>query len=127
PWTVNLRPRVDPAITTPQFVYVVEQAAVIWSPLLITAHAQSYMTKKVFRDRPGVGNMIYLPRSATQGEVPEAGALVPVIREQCQIGTIIISVVDQVFSDLIPDHVRVANSIEVRLVDQDLLPRYADL
>ncbi|SOY50580.1 Imm52 family immunity protein [Cupriavidus taiwanensis] len=127
PWTVNLRARVDPAITTPQFVYVVEQAAVIWSPLLITAHAQSYMTKKVFRDRPGVGNMIYLPRSATQGEVPEAGALVPVIREQCQIGTIIISVVDQVFSDLIPDHVRVANSIEVRLVDQDLLPRYADL
>ncbi|WP_265919674.1 Imm52 family immunity protein [Cupriavidus nantongensis] len=127
PWTVNLRPRVDPTITTPQVVSVVKQAAVIWSPLIITAHPPAYMTKKVFRDRPGVGNMLYLPRSVTQREVPEAGALVPVIREDRHIGTIIISVVDQMFSDLLPDHVRLANSIEVRLVDQDLLPRYADL
>ncbi|MBB2915707.1 immunity 52 family protein [Cupriavidus alkaliphilus] len=66
--------------------------------------------------------MIYLPGSITQREVPEAGALVLVVREQWQVGIIIISVVDQVFSDLLPDHVRLANSIEVRLVDQDLLP-----
>ncbi|AMR79844.1 Imm52 family immunity protein [Cupriavidus nantongensis] len=127
PWTVNLRPRVDPAITTSQVVSVVEQAASIWSPTLITAHPPAYMAKKVFRDRPGVGNMLYLPRAVTEREVPEAGALVPVIRERCHIGTIIISVVDQMFSDLLPEHVRLANSIEVRLVDQDLLPRYADL
>ncbi|SPA26702.1 conserved hypothetical protein [Cupriavidus taiwanensis] len=127
PWTVNFRPRVDPAITTSQVLSVVEQAAFIWSPLLITAHPPSYMTKKVLRDRPGVGNMVYLPRTVTEREVPEAGALVPVTREHCRIGTIIISVVDQMFSDLLPEHIRLANRIEVRLVDQDLLPRYADL
>lgn len=127
PWTVNFRPRVDPAITTKQVVAVVERAADIWSPLLVTAHPPSYMSKKVFRDRPGVGNMLYLPRPVADHEVPEAGALLPVIRQQRQIGTIIISIVDQIFSDLLPDHVRLANRIEIRLVDQGLLPRYADL
>jgi len=30
------------------------------------------------------------------------------------------------FSDADPEHVRIANKIEVRLVNQDLLPRLAD-
>ncbi|GCB05046.1 Imm52 family immunity protein [Ralstonia sp. SET104] len=34
---------------------------------------------------------------------------------------------DEPFSDQNPEHVRIANKIEVRLVDQGLLPRYADL
>ncbi|MGD7195677.1 hypothetical protein [Ralstonia pseudosolanacearum] len=42
-------------------------------------------------------------------------------------GTIIVSVADEQFSVDNPEHVNIANKIEVHLVDQDLLPRYADL
>lgn len=43
-----------------------------------------------------------------------------------QLGTIIVSVTEEPFSGVNPEHVKVANSIEVRLVDQDL-PRFTDL
>jgi hypothetical protein len=76
--------------------------------------------------------MLYLPRVLTAQQVPEARALVPVMGKNAkgkdeQQGTIIVSVTDEPFSDENPDHVRIANAIEIRLVDQDLLPRYADL
>lgn len=44
-----------------------------------------------------------------------------------QTGSIIVSVTDSPFSDENPEQVKIANAIEVGLVDQDLLPRYADL
>ena len=37
------------------------------------------------------------------------------------------NVTDAVFSAENPEHVEIANRIEIRLVDLDLLPRYADL
>jgi hypothetical protein len=40
-----------------------------------------------------------------------------------QRGTIIVSVADDVFSVGNEDHVRIAAAIEVRLADQELLPR----
>jgi hypothetical protein len=86
----------------------------------------------VFPDRPAVGWMLYLPRTLDIAQVPEARTLVPVMGKddrdkEAQIGTIIASVTDEPFSDENPEHVRIANAIEIRLVDQDLLPRYADL
>jgi hypothetical protein len=64
----------------------------------------------------------------TERQIPEARALVPVFAvDGKQQGTIIFRVTDEPFSDSNPDHMRIANAIEVRLVDQDLLPRYADL
>jgi hypothetical protein len=73
--------------------------------------------------------MLYLPEVLTAQEVPEAGALIPVLDEKKkkQTGTIIVSVADEPFSSDNPEHVKIANKIEVRLVDQDLLPRYSDL
>jgi hypothetical protein len=44
-----------------------------------------------------------------------------------QLGTIIVSVSDEPFSLDNPEHKKVANDIEIRLVDQDLLPRFTDL
>ncbi|MEG0886526.1 MAG: Imm52 family immunity protein, partial [Janthinobacterium sp.] len=38
----------------------------------------------------------------------------------------IVSVTDVPFSDENPEHVKIANAIEIRLVDQDLLPPFAD-
>ncbi|MEG1324979.1 MAG: Imm52 family immunity protein, partial [Janthinobacterium sp.] len=83
-------------------------------------------------DRPGVGWMLYLPRVLTTQQVPEARALVPVMAtgeqgKDRQIGTIIVSVTDEPFNDENPEHVKIANAIEIRLVDQDLLPRYVDI
>lgn len=76
--------------------------------------------------------MLYLPRLLTVQQVPEARALVPVMGKDekgkdKQIGTIIVSITDAAFSDENPEHVKIANAIEIRLVDQDLLPRYADI
>jgi hypothetical protein len=72
--------------------------------------------------------MIYLPKVLTTQQVPEARMLVPVKGTgKQQLGTIIVSVTDEPFSIDNPAHLKIANDIEVRLVDQDLLPRYADL
>lgn len=71
-------------------------------------------------------------RVLTVQQVPEARALVPVMGKDekgkdKQLGTIIVSVTDEPFSDENPEHAKIANAIEIRLVDQDLLPRFTDL
>lgn len=107
-------------------------AACIYEPIYCSVETPNY--EAVFKDRPGVGWMLYLPRVLTAQQVPEARALVPVMTEgdgkkqkPAQVGTIIVSVTDEPFSDENPEHVKIANAIEIRLVDQDLLPRYAEL
>ncbi|WP_186206332.1 Imm52 family immunity protein [Burkholderia gladioli] len=44
-----------------------------------------------------------------------------------EIGTIIASIADTVFSADKSEQVEGANRIEIRLVDQDLLPTYTDI
>jgi hypothetical protein len=95
---------------------------------LIEVWPLEYFEKRVFDDKPGVGWMLYLPKVITAQQVPEAGALIPVPEAgKKQVGTIIASVTDDVFSVDNPEHVEVANRIEIRLVDQDLLSAYADI
>ncbi|QKQ46151.1 MULTISPECIES: immunity 52 family protein [Achromobacter] len=97
-------------------------------PLYVSVSPRHYAQKQVFDDKPGVGWMLYLPKVITAQQVPEAQALIPVpAAGKKQTGTIIVSVADEVFSLDNPNHVELANHIEMRLVDQDLLPRYADL
>ena len=72
--------------------------------------------------------MLYLPRQLAARQVPEAARLEPVHDAAGQLmGTIIISVADTIFDIDNPAHVRIAHDIEVRLTDQNLLPRYPDL
>jgi hypothetical protein len=82
-----------------------------------------FATIKVFPKKPGAGWMVYLPHVITASELPEAAELVPVMEGDTQRGTIIVSVTDDVFSVDNPEHVKIANAIEVRLADQDLLSR----
>lgn len=110
----------------------ISEALKIWPASYATFGPFWHNESQVFKDRPGVGWMLYLPRVLTAQQVPEARALVPVMSriqqgKEAQTGTIIVSVTDEPFSDENPEHVKIANDIEVRLVDQDLLPRYADL
>ncbi|WP_082551620.1 immunity 52 family protein [Massilia sp. Root351] len=105
---------------------LVSKSIALWSPAVITMESTGYFDKKVFKDRPGVGWMLYLPKVLTVQQVPEARALAPVLGSaKMQVGTIIVSVTDAPFSDENPEHVRIANDIEIRLADQALLSRYA--
>ena len=82
-----------------------------------------YTDHRVFPKRPGAGWMLYLPTAISRKQVPEAAELVPVMEGDKQKGTIIVSVSDNVFSVDNPEHVKIANAIDIRLADQDLLPR----
>jgi hypothetical protein len=106
---------------------IVTAAALLCAPLYASlTDVMNY--DPVFKDRPGIGWMLYLPKILTAQQVPEARALVPVKSEdKKQLGTIIVSVIDEPFSAKNPDHVKIANAIEIRLVDQDLLPRFAEM
>jgi hypothetical protein len=110
------------------FVTVAAKAAQLLTPSLIEVWPLDYFEKRVFDDKPGVGWMIYLPGILTTQQVPEARDLVPVHDEKGkQIGTIVASVIDAAFSADNPEHVEIANRIEIRLVDQDLLSKYVDI
>lgn len=99
-----------------------------FQPLVVETSSAGYFEKQVFDDKPGVGWMLYLPKIITVQQVPEARALIPVPeRGKNQTGTLIVSVTDAVFSIDNPEHIEIANRIEIRLVDQGLLPRYTDL
>jgi hypothetical protein len=99
-----------------------------YAPAYVTAAPRKYSARQVFDDKPGVGWMLYLPRVITAQDIPEARALIPVPEAgKKQTGTIIVSVTDAVFSVDNPEHLEIANRIEIRLVDQDLLPGYAAL
>lgn len=82
----------------------------------------------VFEDRPCVGWMLYLPEILTPAQVPEAPELIPVWdQDKNQKGTIVVSVQNETFSVKNKEHIKVANAIEIRLADQDLLPRFSNL
>ncbi|RKU00573.1 hypothetical protein C7H84_26160 [Burkholderia sp. Nafp2/4-1b] len=106
---------------------IVAAVAAAYAPAYVTVAPRKYASKQVFDDKPGVGWMLYLPRVITQQQVPEAHALIPVPADGKQTGTIIVSVTDTTFSVDNPEHIETANRIEIRLVDQDLLPAFADL
>ncbi|AOJ68204.1 MULTISPECIES: immunity 52 family protein [Burkholderia] len=106
---------------------IVSTMVAVFSPALVEVSFDEYAVKQVFDDKPGVGWMLYLPKVITQQQVPEARALIPVPAKGKQTGTIIVSVTDAPFSVDNPEHVAIANRIEIRLVDQDLLPAYVDI
>jgi hypothetical protein len=107
---------------------IIADATRIWPASSIQAGPYKYFAKQqTFEKRPGAGWMLYLPKPLTVKQVPEARELIPVVEDKQQKGTIIVSVIDEPFSADNPEHVQVANAIEARLVDQDLLPLFTEL
>jgi Immunity protein 52 len=91
-------------------------------------HPTGYGKHIIYKDRPGVGWMLYLPLVLTARDIPEAEALVPVMKDKKQLGTIIVSVAtDGVFDFRDPEQLRVARAIETRLVSNDWLPTWAQM
>ena len=90
-------------------------------------NSSGYFPKMTFKDRPSVGWMLYLPRVLTSQDVPEARALLPVIKDKQQIGTIVVSVTDSVFDYRNPEHLTIVQAIETRLVSNEWLPTWAQM
>lgn len=95
----------------------------IWNPLLVKVAPGGYSKHRVFPDRPPVGWMIYLPFEISAKQVPEAAQIIPIVAAdgKKRQGSLIITTTDT-FDVNNPNHIKQANAIETRLVDQDLLP-----
>ncbi len=111
---------VRPLLDYRNVVKLVQAIVAIWKPVVVQVDPEGYFDRRVFPDRPSVGWMIYLPFEVKANQVPEAAHVIPV-KDQRTEGTIIVSVADT-FDSSNTEHVQRANAIEVRLVDQDLLP-----
>ncbi|WP_171941048.1 Imm52 family immunity protein [Herbaspirillum rubrisubalbicans] len=130
PSIVHFETEIIDFLNYPDVSSTVRKLVEIWHPMFVSVEPTFY--EPVFKDRPSVGWMLYLPRILTSQQVPEARALLPVMdrdekHKQRQLGTIIVTVTDAAFSDQNPEHLAIAHAVEIRLVDQDLLPRFADL
>ncbi|WP_193099634.1 immunity 52 family protein [Burkholderia sp. Z1] len=107
---------------------IVRAAVTAFKPVYAAVGPRSYAARQVFDDKPGVGWMIYLPIVITQQQVPEAREVVPTPEAgKSQTGTIVVSTTDAPFSMKNPEHIETANRIEIRLVEQDLLPAFKNL
>jgi hypothetical protein len=95
----------------------------LWNPMLVKVAPAGYGEKSIFPDRPPVGWMIYLPFEISARQVPEAAQIIPIMAAdgKKRQGSLIITTTDTFDVDN-PDHIKRANAIETRLVDQDLLP-----
>lgn len=101
----------------------IQTCVALYSPKALFIQPAKY--EPVFYDKPSVGWMLYLPRALTPSEVPEAHRLEPVLDvDGKRLGTIVISITDGILDVNNPEHINLAHDIEIRLADQDLLPRY---
>ncbi|WP_416260538.1 hypothetical protein [Gibbsiella quercinecans] len=82
--------------------------------------------KKVFPDRISCGWMLFVPAIIFPNFIPEAGRVVPIIKNDKQIGTIVVSTED-VFDGNNKEHIAKSNDIEIRLLDLGMLPLMTEL
>jgi hypothetical protein len=119
---------VDKIYTYEKLANIIEDSLKIWPALYVEAAPYKYSTQdKVFPDRPGVGWMLYLPKRIESSQAPEARMIRHVKDVNGTEGTILVSETDGPFDVGTRAHVKAANDIEIRLADQDLLPRFIDL
>ncbi|MDN4055963.1 Imm52 family immunity protein [Massilia sp. YIM B02763] len=106
-------------------IKLIQGIVMLWKPMLVQiAHAEY---DSVFPDRPGAGWMLYLPFKIDSQQVPEAAQIITIMDDagKKQFGTLIVTV-EETFDMENEEHVKRANAIETRLVDQDLLPTNAE-
>jgi hypothetical protein len=117
---------IKPLADSKNAIAAVQKVIDIWKPICVQAGPYKYKSKRVFADRPAVGWLVYLPNIISIKNVPNAADLIPVMSKREQVGTIVLSVNDTFDAENI-EHVKIANSIEIQLADQDLLPLTRDL
>ncbi|MEG0205983.1 MAG: Imm52 family immunity protein [Citrobacter sp.] len=82
--------------------------------------------RNVFPDRIYVGWMLCIPHVLLPKFIPEAARIVPVIEDEKQKGTIIVST-EEIFDGNNKEHIGKANDIEIKLLDLGLLPLMTEL
>lgn len=101
----------------------VQKIAMIWKPMVIQVRPNEYAGQSVFPDRPGAGWILYLPFDINARQVPEAAEVIKIMDDKGKVqrGSLIVTVAET-FDVQNPEHIKKANAIETKLVDQDLLP-----
>lgn len=128
PSTLNFSSKEVASLRDSSNIFKLVQAIVgIWQPMVIQIAPGGYLEQSVFPDRPGAGWMLYLPISIEARQVPEAANVIKIMDEKGknQQGSLIVTVAEP-FDLQNPEHIKKANAIETRLVDQDLLPTNSD-
>ncbi len=82
--------------------------------------------KKVFPDRISCGWMLFVPAIILPSFIPEVERVVPIIKNDKQIGTIVVSTED-VFDGNNKEHIAKSNDIEIRLLELGMLPLMTEL
>ncbi len=118
---------VKPLLDCRNLISLLQFIVAKWKPMLIQVTPDEYGDLSVFKDRPGAGWMLYLPLAVNAQQLPEAAEIIAIMDEKGkkQQGSLIVTVTD-IFDTKNQEHVKRANAIETRLVDQDLLPRMSD-
>ena len=104
----------------------VESGGYSFPEIVTSGNGYDEIYKKVFPDRISCGWMLFIPAIIFPELIPEAARVSPVIKENKQIGTIIVST-EEIFDGNNKEHISKANDIEIKLLDLGLLPLMTEL
>jgi hypothetical protein len=105
---------------------LIKNAVEIWQPIAISLSTDTYSDQQIFTDRLPMGWLLYLAKNIKAELIPEAAEIIPISVDDDIAGALIMSH-SKHFDDTDEQHLKRARSIEIRLVDEDLLPRYSEL
>lgn len=111
-----------------QFIVLISQLSSYFNCSYVSVDSKGYSVfgKNVFPDRLAVGWMLYIPHMVMPELIIEAARIVPVMDDNKQKGTIIVST-DEIFDGNNEEHIGKANDIEIKLLDLGLLPLMTEL
>ncbi|WP_082230372.1 Imm52 family immunity protein [Pluralibacter gergoviae] len=104
----------------------VESGGYSFSEIIPKENGCDEVYKKVFPDRISCGWILFLPAIILPDLIPEAASVIPVLKDNKQIGTIIVST-EEIFDGNNKEHIGKANDIEIKLLDLGLLPLMTEL
>ncbi|HAV2210157.1 TPA: hypothetical protein JHJ93_003451 [Enterobacter cloacae] len=104
----------------------VESGGYSFSEIIPKENGYDEVYKKVFPDRISCGWMLFIPAIVLPDLIPEAARVIPVLKDNKQIGTIVVST-EEIFDGNNKEHIGKANDIEIKLLDLGLLPLMTEL
>jgi hypothetical protein len=105
---------------------LIQTAIEIWQPTAISLRTAAYSDHQTFTDRLPMGWLLYLARPIEAEFITEAAKIIPISVDEKIVGTLLMSNLEK-FDDANEQHLKQAKSIEIRLANEDLLPRYSEL
>lgn len=117
----------EPQILKQITFFVTELANVFTDSYIEIDLMQSFSKDNtLFVKRIGVSLIVYIPSPLDANDYPEAHQVIPIYKDDKQVGTVIVSL-DHFPSNDNTEDVKTINRIDLRLRDADLLPIRSDL